>query len=36
MLSTPSSFVERWGRSSILFHEEPRELDIIAIKLRWS
>ncbi len=36
MLSTPNSIVERWGRSSILFHEEPREHDIIAMKLRWS
>ncbi|WP_139219005.1 hypothetical protein [Bosea sp. CRIB-10] len=36
MLSTPNSLLERWGRSYILFHEEPREHDIIAIKLRWS
>jgi hypothetical protein len=36
MLATPHSHIFRWGHYCILFHEEPRELDIIAMKLRWS
>ena len=36
MIATPHDLMTSTWRPSIFFHEEPREIDIIAMKLKWS